>query len=151
MLKSLPYRGDLEGAYYICIMNITYSTTAIPETQQIIDLYESAGLNRPTKDFDRIKKMYANSNLIITAWDGDLLVGISRSMADFCYVCYLADLAIREEYKKGGIGKKLVALTKETIGEESTLILLSAKTAMEYYPKIGMDTITNGFIINRTK
>lgn len=132
-------------------MNITYSTTAKPTPQQIIDLYESAGLNRPTKDANRIKKMYDNSNLVISAWDGDLLVGISRSLTDFCYVCYLADLAIREEYKKNGIGKKLVNLTKETIGDGTTLILLSAKTAMEYYPKIGMDTITNGFIINRKK
>lgn len=132
-------------------MNITYTTTAKPTPQQIIDLYESAGLNRPTKDANRIKKMYDYSNLVISAWDGDLLVGVSRSLTDFCYVCYLADLAIREEYKKNGIGKKLVNLTKETIGDGTTLILLSAKTAMEYYPKIGMDTITNGFIINRKK
>lgn len=132
-------------------MNITYSTTAKPTTQQVIDVYESSGINRPTKDAARIQQMYDQSNLIVTAWDGDLLVGVARSLTDFCYCCYLSDLAIREEYKKGGIGKKLVALTKETIGEQTTLILLSAPAAMEYYPKIGMDATDNCFMIKRTK
>jgi N-acetylglutamate synthase-like GNAT family acetyltransferase len=132
-------------------MSITYSTTIKPGTQQVISLYESAGLNRPTKDEARIQKMYDNSNLFVTAWDGDLLVGVARSLTDFCYCCYLSDLAIREEYKKAGIGKKLVALTREAIGEESMLLLLSAPAAMDYYPKIGMDAVKNGFIIPRNK
>ena len=132
-------------------MAITYSTTLLPETQQIIEVYDSAGLKRPTSDFNRIKQMYPHSNLIVSAWDGDQLVGIARSLADFCYVCYLADLAVREEYKGKGIGKQLVKLTKDAIGEQSTLILLSAAGAMTYYPHIGMKSIDNGFIINRIK
>lgn len=35
-------------------MNITYKTDIKPATQQIIDLYNSAGLKRPTDDADRI-------------------------------------------------------------------------------------------------
>lgn len=137
--------------YHTKNMEITYSTKVTPNTQQVIDLYESSGLNRPTKDFDRIKKMYDNSNLIVTAWDDDKLIGVSRSLTDFCYACYLSDLAIHGDYQKSGIGKKLVDLTKEAMGEETTLILLSAPTAMEYYPKIGMNVISNGFIIPRAK
>lgn len=130
-------------------MNVTYSATIKPQAQQIIELYESAGLKRPTNDAARIAEMYANSNLVITAWDGDKLIGVSRSLTDFCYACYLSDLAIHIDYQKMGIGKKLVVLTKETIGPKSMLLLLSAKPAMDYYPKIGMQTVTNGFIINR--
>lgn len=132
-------------------MSITYNTAIIPETQQIIELYESAGLVRPTKDFDRIKKMYQHANLVISAWDNDRLVGIARTLADFCYVCYLADLAVQEEYKGKGIGKELIKLTRDVVGEESTLVLLSAAGALTYYPHIGMQSITNGFIINRTQ
>jgi predicted N-acetyltransferase YhbS len=91
--------------------------------------------------------MYANSNLVITAWDNDLLVGISRSLSDFCFCCYLSDLAVRKEYQKLGIGKKMISLTKEKIGEQCMLLLLSAPTAMEYYPKIGFEKVNNGFII----
>lgn len=132
-------------------MGITYQTTVIPTTAEIIEVYNSSGLNRPTGDVRRIAKMYANSNLVVTAWDGDLLVGIARSLTDFCYACYLSDLAVRLEYQKQGIGKELIALTRETINPESMLLLLSASTAMEYYPKIGMDKLDNAFMIKREK
>ncbi len=130
-------------------MNITYKTDVKPTAQQIIDLYNSAGLKRPTDDAERIAKIYENSNLVITAWDGDLLVGVSRTITDFYYTSYLADLAVKLEYQKEGIGKKLLYLTKETVGDQCMMLLLSAPTAMEYYPKVGMDTVTNGFIIHR--
>jgi predicted GNAT superfamily acetyltransferase len=132
-------------------MEITYRFNIIPSTEVIIALYDNAGLNRPTADFDRIAKMYANSNLIVTAWDKDKLVGISRSLTDFCYCCYLSDLAVRQEYKYSGIGKKLVELTKEKVSENSMLLLLAAPSAIEYYPKIGMEKVENGFIIKRVK
>lgn len=132
-------------------MDIIYRNDITPDTNQIIDVYNSSGINRPTTDKERIKKMYSNSNLILTAWDNDKLVGISRSLTDFCYCCYLSDLAVRKEYQTNGIGKKLIELTKNTIGEQTALILLSAPTALNYYPKIGMQKIDNGFIVKRTK
>lgn len=132
-------------------MEIIYRNDIIPDINQIIDVYNSSGINRPVADKERIEKMYANSNLILTAWKNDKLIGISRSLTDFCYCCYLSDLAVRREYQKGGVGKKLVQLTKEKIGEQTALILLSAPTAIDYYPKVGMQKIDNGFILKRTK
>lgn len=130
-------------------MQIAYKTDIMPETAAIVDVYESAGLNRPTKDQSRIAGMYVHSNLIVTAWDEEKLVGIARSLTDFCYSCYLSDLAVRKEYQKQGIGKKLISVTKEKIGERTMLLLLSAPTAMEYYPKVGFEKVNNGFIIKR--
>lgn len=132
-------------------MEIIYRTDITPDTDQIIDVYKSSGINRPTADKERIAKMYNTSNLIITAWDNEKLVGISRSLTDFCYCCYLSDLAVRKDYQASGIGKKLIELTRNKIGEQTALILLSAPTAMDYYPKVGFQKIGNGFIIKRTK
>jgi predicted N-acetyltransferase YhbS len=132
-------------------MNITYKLDITPATEAIIEVYNSSTINRPTTDKERIAQMYANSNLVVTAWDGDKLVGVARSLTDFCYCCYLSDLAVRMDYQKLGIGKKLIELTKEKVGEQTTLILLSAPLAMEYYPKIGLDSFNNGFIIKRTQ
>lgn len=123
----------------------------MPDIDQIIDVYNSSGINRPTNDKERIKKMYSHSNLILTAWDNDKLVGISRSVTDFYYCCYLSDLAVRKEYQNRGIEKKLIELTKNKIGEQTALILISAPTAKDFYLKIGMQKIENGFIIKRSK
>jgi GNAT superfamily N-acetyltransferase len=130
-------------------MEIIYKTGIIPEKELVAELYKSSGLNRPIEDKERIGQMYTNSNLVITAWDGEALVGVARSLTDFCYCCYLSDLAVRKEYQKIGIGKRLIALTKEEIGDQSMLLLLSAPAAMEYYPKVGFLKVENGFIINR--
>jgi len=132
-------------------MEIICKSGITPETDSIIEVYNSSGLNRPTSDRDRIVEMYANSNLVVTAWVNDQLVGIARSLTDFCYCCYLSDLAVRKDYQKHGIGKQLINLTREKIGPKTTLLLLSAPSAMEYYPKIGFRKVENGFIIDRTQ
>ena len=132
-------------------MHITYRSDVLPATEQIIELYNHAGLPRPTDDAERIKKMFENSNLIITAWDGDKLAGLSRTITDWVWCSYLADLAVSPDYKKSGIGKKLIALTREKIGEQSMILLLSVPDAMDYYPKVGFKKEDRGFIIPRTK
>ncbi|HKX85388.1 MAG TPA: GNAT family N-acetyltransferase [Flavobacterium sp.] len=132
-------------------VTITYSFDKIPTADQVIHLYDIAGLPRPTSDKARIQKMYDSSNLIVTAWDNDQLVGVSRSITDWVWSCYLADLAVHPDYNKSGIGKRLVALTKEKLGDESMVLLLSVPTAMEYYPKIGMLKEDRAFTILRTK
>ena len=132
-------------------MEIIYKLDLTPDIEKIIDLYKSSGINRPIIDKERICKMYANSNLIVTAWNKNKLVGISRSVTDFSYCCYLSDLAVRKEYQSAGIGKKLIEITKKSVGEKTMLLLLSSPTAMDYYPKVGFQKVDNGFIIKRTK
>ena len=129
--------------------NIQYSYTQKPTAEQVIDLYNSAGLPRPTNDKERIQKMIDHSDLIVTAWDGELLVGVSRCITDWAWCCYLSDLAIRQEYQKDGIGKILIKLTKEKVGEQSMVLLVSVPTALEYYPKVRFEKQEGAFIIKR--
>ncbi len=51
-----------------------------------------------------------NSNLAVTAWDGEKVVGIPRSMTDFCYLCYLSDLSVDESYQRIEIDRKIVLI-----------------------------------------
>ena len=95
--------------------------------------------------------MFENSNLIVTAWHNNILVGVSRSITDWVWACYLSDLAISENYKKEGIGRELIKLTKEKVGKQSMILLLSVPTAMEYYPKVGFEKQESSFIINRAE
>jgi len=74
---------------------------------------------------------------------------MARSVTDFSFCCYLSDLAVRKEYQKLGIGKELIRITKEKIGESVMLLLLSTPLAMGFYPKVGFEKVENGFIIKR--
>lgn len=133
----------------MAIEHLAYKTNHPLQILSIIEVYRSSGINRPIDDVERISEMYRNSNLVISAWDGEKLVGVARSLTDYSYCCYLSDLAVRMDYQKHGIGKQLIELTKEAIGGRSMLLLLSAPSAMEYYPKVGFEEVSNGFIIKR--
>jgi len=130
-------------------MKIQYKINSPLKTEDIIEVFKSSGIVRPVDDPKRIKAMFDNSNLVISAWNGIELIGIARSLTDYNYCCYLSDLAIKQEYQKTGIGKALIEYTLQTIGEQTMLLLLSAAPALEYYPKVGFEKAENGFIIKR--
>jgi len=117
---------------------ISYRTGNDLDLDALIDLYRAStlGLRRPVDDRPRMERMLRNANLVITAWDGDLLVGISRSLTDFSYATYLSDLAVRESHQRQGIGKELMRLTQQA-SAPATIVLLAAPAAEQYYPHVG--------------
>lgn len=54
-----------------------------------------------------------------------------------------------KKYQGSGIGKELVKRTQAIVGEEVTLILLSAPGAMSYYPTLGFELAGNAYVIRR--
>jgi predicted N-acetyltransferase YhbS len=114
----------------------------------MIELYIDSTLaeRRPVGERERMSRMLDEANLVITAWDGDVMVGISRSVTDWVYCTYLSDLAVRAAYQGQGIGKELVRLTRDAT-PEATVILLAAPKAVDYYPKIGMTRHESAWIL----
>jgi len=126
---------------------ITYRRGNDLDLDQVIELYRDStlGERRPVDDRDRMAAMLSNANLVITAWDGDLLVGISRCLTDFAYVTYLADLAVRLSYQRRGIGKQLIDET-EGACPSAYITLLAAPKAVNYYPHAGFEPHPSAWI-----
>jgi len=118
---------------------ITYQTGNNLDIDEVIELYQAStlGERRPIADRDRMDAMIHNANLVITAWDGAKLVGISRAITDFVYTTYLSDLAVHQAYQRQGIGKELIRRTKAAADPRASLTLLAAPAAEKYYPHIG--------------
>ncbi len=89
---------------------IDYRSGKNLDLDQFIELYHAStlGERRPVQNRDTMKDMLENANLVITAWDGEMLVGIARTLTDFTYVGYLADLAVRASHQRRGIGIELI-------------------------------------------
>lgn len=120
------------------------------DLDRVIELYNAStlGERRPVGDRRIMADMMHHANLVVTAWDGDLLVGISRTLTDFSYVGYLSDLAVRASHQRRGIGIELIQKTREKMGPRSMLVLLAAPKAVGYYPKIGFSRHPNAWTIN---
>jgi len=130
-------------------MSIGYYHDRKITSEQFVDVLRRSTLaeRRPAEDSERISDMLAHANLICTAWDGDVLVGVSRSLTDFSYCCYLSDLAVDVSYQKKGIGKRLVELTRSKLHRHCKIILLAAPKAEGYYPRIGFRHFHSAWIL----
>ena len=89
-------------------------------------------------DLETLDAMLRNASLIVTARQDGRLVGIARALTDFAYCTYLSDLAVDVAVQRQGVGKRLLQEAHERAGLHTTLILLAAPAAREYYPRIGM-------------
>lgn len=118
------------------------------DLDQVIELYRAStlGERRPIDDRERMRAMLAAANLVVTAWEGDMLVGISRSLTDFVYCTYLSDLAVRLSHQREGIGKELIRRTQAE-APNAMLILLAAPKAVDYYPHIGFTQHNSAWIL----
>jgi len=94
------------------------------------------GERRPVDDRERMRQMLERGNLVVTAWDGEQLIGIARSLSDFCYATYLSDLAVRLAYQGRGVGRELIRRTQAE-GGRATIFLFAAPKAADYYPRVG--------------
>ncbi len=114
----------------------------------VIELYTAStlGLRRPVDDRERMSQMMRLGNLLITAWEDELLVGISRSVTDFAWMTYLADLAVRQSHQRRGIGKELIRRTQQA-APQAILLLLAAPAAVDYYAHIGFEHMPQAWVL----
>ena len=126
---------------------ISYRVGNDLDLDTFIDVYRDStlGERRPVDDRDRMRQMLERANLVVTAWDGERLVGVARSLSDFCYATYLSDIAVRLAYQRRGIGRELMRITQKE-GGNAMVFLFAAPKATGYYPHIGF-TAGSGWML----
>jgi GNAT superfamily N-acetyltransferase len=119
--------------------DITYRVGHPVSVGQYTELLNAStlGERRPVSEPERIAAMLWHANLLVTAWDGEALVGASRCFSDFAYSTYCADLCVHQAYQNRGIGKRLLQETVKAGG--CKVVLLAAPKAVGYYSKVGME------------
>jgi ribosomal protein S18 acetylase RimI-like enzyme len=119
---------------------------------EMIDLYKRStlGERRPIDQPQVFVDMLAHANLVVTAWHESQLIGIARTLTDFSYVAYLADLAVDQAFQHQGIGQQLIRQTQLKLASGSKIVLLSAPAAQSYYPKIGFDAHPSAWTLKVT-
>lgn len=130
-------------------MDIEYREGACITVEQAIELYRRStlGERRPVDRPDIFQAMLSNASLIVTAWSGGRPVGIARTLTDFRYVAYLADLAVDAEFQHRGIGRRLVEETRRRLGSECMVVLLAAPKANGYYPRLGFEPNPRAWVL----
>ena len=129
---------------------ISYRTGNELPLDAVLEVYRSSGLalRRPIEDGLRMASMLRHSNLVLSAWDGELMVGISRALTDFSYITYLSDLAVRASHQRRGIGAELIGRT-QAAAPDAQIVLLAAPAAESYYPHLGFKHHSQAWLLDR--
>jgi len=127
-------------------MNITYNDTLkdLPP-EQVHKLFVAVGWSDGSETPEMIQKGYSipwvNSTLVISAWDGDCLVGAVRVLSDTMFRSIIYDLMVLPEYQNKGIGKELITRCIRHFPDSEWLVQ-TTKEISGYYEKIGF-TVNN--------
>lgn len=75
---------------------------------QLIALFNSAALWAKNRKIEELEIAIANSNPVVTVWDGKQMIGFGRATSDCIYRGTIWDIVIHQNYQGGGLGRKLV-------------------------------------------
>lgn len=104
---------------------IVYNYEKKLDKKQIFNLYNNSGWTAYTDDMEKLMKGIENSLEVITAWNNEELVGLIRVVGDGTTIIYIQDILILPQYKRKGIGSKLLKTIIDKYSDVRQKVLLT--------------------------
>ena len=87
----------------------------------------------------RLVKAFNNSPTVISAWEGERLIGLVQGIDDGELTAYIHYLLVNPEYQKEGVGERLIHYVKEKYRDYLYLIVICEhKDTIPFYEKQGL-------------
>lgn len=123
---------------------ITYTEEKKFDNKSVVDLFSSVGwvsAQYPT----RLYKALMHSSTVITAWDGDRLVGLVRVLDDFELVAYIHYVLVHPDYHGQGIAGTMVEMVNEKYKDYLYIELMpEERKNAAFYEKHGFQIMEDG-------
>lgn len=110
------------------------------EEEGILNLYLSNEWYAYTNNKESLFKGIKNSLDVIGAYDGELLIGLIRTIGDKETIIYIQDILVLPEYHRRGIGTKLLKdmLSRYNSVRQVILSTDNLEKTRKFYESIGM-------------
>ena len=107
--------------------------------EDIIYLYQSVGWTNYLERIGILEEAYANSLCVLGAYDDDRLIGIIRAVGDGRTIVFVQDIIVLPEYRRKGIGTKLLKAVMEKYKDVYQMELLTDNTGKTkaFYRSVG--------------
>jgi ribosomal protein S18 acetylase RimI-like enzyme len=105
---------------------------------RLIEMFAEAGWEDKTKDFNRLVSMVESSDLVVTAWDFDYMVGFAQMTCDGAFNGHIYNVVVDSEYCGKGIEGELI---KRILNHNSeiTYFIKPDNKYVEYYESLGFE------------
>tara|TARA_B100000700_G_C14757639_1_gene720546 strand:+ start:333 stop:785 length:453 start_codon:yes stop_codon:yes gene_type:complete len=100
------------------------------------------------RTIDQIKRMLANSNVIITLWYKNNLIGFGRATTDQVYRAVLWDIVVSKDVQRSGLGKVIVEeLLKDKKIISAEKVYLMTTDSKDFYTQLGFKVNINQILM----
>lgn len=86
---------------------VVFSDKKDLQAAQLLGLFHQAPWAKD-RTLEDAKEMLRHTDLILSAWDGEHLVGFGRVLTDFVYRATIWDVIVDQAYQRQGIGTEIV-------------------------------------------
>lgn len=130
-------------------MSILYTEEKRFTKEQIRELFASVGWVSAQYP-NRLYKALMNSSTVVTAWDGETLVGLARAIDDTELVAYMHYVLVRPEYQGQHIASGLVERIKEKYKDFLYIEIMPEESKnASFYTRLGFDIMPDGVAMQR--
>lgn len=125
-------------------MQLTYTQEKKFTKQQVQELFLSVGWISGTYP-ERLHKALMNSSTVVTAWDGEKLVGLARVLDDTEMVAYLHYVLVHPDYQGHYIANTMIEMIKEKYKDFLYLEVMPEESKnAAFYQKFGFQIMEDG-------
>ncbi len=130
-------------------MILTFKNNKDINIEKLERLYNDVQSCAYTQDLQLLYQAISNSLDIISAWNGEELIGIIRTVGDGLTIIYIQDLLVLNEYQNQGVGTQLMqqVLNKYKRVRQKVLITEEASDVRHFYEKNGFLSCDNGNLV----
>lgn len=128
---------------------IIYKENKIPNIEDAVSLYRSVGWGH-VKCPKALMEAISNSDLIITAWYNDVLIGLGRTISDTTLTVYFPDLLIHPDWQRMKVGTEIMKRLLLKYEHFHNLVLVAEDNiAKEFYNKFGFEESNSALVITK--
>ena len=88
---------------------------------------------------DKLYEAILNSHSVVTAWDGNKLVGLANALSDGVMTAYFHYVVTDPTYQGQGIGKAMMNRMLFQYQDYYTKVLISYPKAISFYKRLGFE------------
>ena len=124
-----------------------YKCFGTERLMEVRAMYEESGWLAYLGDDEKLRRALENSLYMLGAFDGEKLVGFVRCVGDGEHIVYVQDLLVGEEYRRKGIGRKLMQRVFTEFAHVRMITLMTDagdERANAFYRSIGMRPYESG-------
>ncbi len=130
-------------------MKIDFNHSKNINIEQLEKLYNDVHWYAYTKDLIVLQQAISQSLDVISAWDGEELVGLIRVVGDGLTIMYIQDILVLNAYQNQGIATQLMQKILDNYSHVRQKVLLTeeAPDVRHFYEKNGFQSCDKGSLV----